>query len=118
MPGADGLVALNHFVQQADRDGLTIVTGDAPAIDPLRYRSPQSRYDPGKFEYFGGIGRGGSMLIISSAAEKRLHDKTAAPVTMGIASAFPARASSSPPGAWDCSAGMRNGWSAIAPPMR
>ena len=89
MPGAEGLVALNHFVTQADRDGLTIVTGDAPAIDPLRYRSPQSRYDPAKFEYFGGIGRGGSMLIISSAAEKRLHDKAAAPVTMGIASAIP-----------------------------
>jgi tripartite-type tricarboxylate transporter receptor subunit TctC len=89
MPGADGLVALNHFTQQADRDGLTMVTGDGPAIDPLRYRSPQSHYDPGRFEYFGGIGRGGSMLIISSAAEKRLSDKAAAPVTMGIASAIP-----------------------------
>src|SRR4051812_38114998 len=30
MPGADGLVALNFFVQQADRHGLTLVAGDAP----------------------------------------------------------------------------------------
>ncbi len=89
MPGADGLVALNYFVQQADRDGLTLVAGDAPSIDPIRYRAPQSHYDPGKFEYLGGIGRGGSMIIINSAAESRLRDKTAPPVTMGIATAVP-----------------------------
>src|SRR5262249_2633666 len=89
MPGADGIVALNYFVQQADRDGLTVVAGDAPSIDPIRYRAPQSHYDPGKFEYVGGIGRGGSMITRSSAAEKRLHDKTAPPVTMGIAAAVP-----------------------------
>ena len=89
MPGADGLVALNFFVQQADRDGLTMVTGDAPSIDPIRYRAPQSHYDPGKFEYVGGIGRGGSMIIINSAAEGRLHDKTARPLNMGIATAVP-----------------------------
>ena len=98
MPGAEGLVALNYFVQQADRDGLTAVAGDAPAIDPIRYRGPQSRYDPGKFDYFGGIGRGGSMIIIRSAAEKRLYDKTAGPVTMGIASAIPR--SGQPIAAW------------------
>jgi hypothetical protein len=89
MPGADGLVALNYFVQQADRDGLTVVAGDAPSIDPIRYRAPQSHYDPGTFEYIGGISRGGSMIIINSAAENRLHDKSAPPVTMGVATAVP-----------------------------
>ena len=89
MPGADGLVALNFFVQQADRDGLTLVAGDAPSIDPIRYRAPQSHYDPGTFVYIGGIGRGGSMIIINSAAATRLHDKSAQPVTMGIATAIP-----------------------------
>jgi tripartite-type tricarboxylate transporter receptor subunit TctC len=89
MPGADGLVALNYFVQQVKPDGLTATTGDSPQIDPIRYRAPQSRYDPVKFEFLGGIGRGGSMIIVESAAEKRLYDKSAAPLTMGIASAVP-----------------------------
>jgi tripartite-type tricarboxylate transporter receptor subunit TctC len=89
MPGADGLVALNYFVQQVDNDGLTLVAGDGPSIDPIRYRAPQSHYDPGRFNYIGGIGRGGSMVIINSAAEARLHDKAAPPVTMGVATAVP-----------------------------
>lgn len=88
-PGADGIVAMNYFVQQVKPDGFTVTTGDSPQIDPIRYRAPQAHYDPVKFEFVGGIGRGGSMLIIDSAAEKRLHDKGAKPVTMGIASAVP-----------------------------
>ena len=89
MPGADGVVALNYFVQQAKPDGMTLISGDSPQIDPIRYRTPQARYDPVKFEFIGGIGRGGSMIVMDSAAEKRLYDKTATPVTMGIASAIP-----------------------------
>ena len=89
MPGADGVVALNYFVQQVKPDGLTLTTGDSPQIDPIRYRAAHSRYDPVKFEFLGGIGRGGSMIVIDSAAVKRLHDRNAAPVTMGIASAVP-----------------------------
>ncbi len=88
-PGADGVVAMNYFVQQVKPDGLTVTTGDSPQIDPIRYRAPQSRYDPVKFEFLGGIGRGGSMIVMDSAAAKRLTDKSAAPVTMGIASAVP-----------------------------
>ena len=89
MPGADGVVAMNYFVQQAKPDGLTLTTGDSPQIDPIRYRGPQSRYDPVKFEFLGGVGRGGSMIIMESAAEKRLFDRSAPPITMGIASAVP-----------------------------
>jgi hypothetical protein len=89
MQGADGLVALNYFVQQVKPDGMTVTTGDSPQIDPIRYRLPQAHYDPVKFEYLGGIGRGGSMIIIDSASEKRLSDKSMPPATMGIASAVP-----------------------------
>ncbi|MGH6768798.1 MAG: hypothetical protein ACRECO_07235 [Xanthobacteraceae bacterium] len=89
MPGAEGIVALNYFVQQVAPDGLTMTTGGGPSIDPIRYRAPQSHYDPGKFEFIGGIGRGGSMLVISRTAEKRLYDKSAAPVAIGIAGAAP-----------------------------
>jgi tripartite-type tricarboxylate transporter receptor subunit TctC len=89
MPGADGIVALNYFVQQVKPDGLTVTTGDSPQIDPIRYRAPQSHYDPTKFAFVGGAGRGGSMIVMSSAAEKRLYDKSAAPVTIGVASNVP-----------------------------
>src|SRR5438067_13475403 len=89
IPGADGIVALNYFVQQIKPDGLTITIGDSPGVDPLRYRSPQSHYDPIKFEYFGGIDRGGTMIVINGAAEKRLTNKAAAPITMGVAATIP-----------------------------
>src|SRR5215475_15472256 len=49
-PGADGIVALNYFVQQVRPDGLTVAAGDSPQIDPIRYRAPQSHYDPTRFE--------------------------------------------------------------------
>ena len=89
MPGAEGTVALNYFVQQVVPDGLTLVTGAGPSIDPIRYRAPQSRFDPGKFEFIGGIDRGGNILVVSAAAEKRFYDKSAAPVAIGIAGAAP-----------------------------
>jgi len=88
-PGADGIVAMNYFVQQVKPDGLTVTTGDSPQIDPIRYRASHAHYDPVKFEFLGGIGRGGSMIVMESDAEKRLYDKTAAPATIGIASAVP-----------------------------
>jgi tripartite-type tricarboxylate transporter receptor subunit TctC len=88
-PGADGIVALNYFVQQVKPDGFMVAAGDSPQIDPIRYRAPQSRYDPTRFEFVGGIGRGGSMIIMDAAAEKRLSDKSAPPVTIGVASSVP-----------------------------
>ena len=88
-PGADGIVALNYFVQQVKPDGLAVAAGDSPQIDPIRYRAPQSRYDPTRFEFVGGIGRGGSMIIMDAGAERRLLDKNAPPVTIGVASSVP-----------------------------
>src|SRR5262245_59413578 len=61
-PDPDDIVALNYFVQQLKPDGLTVAAGDSPQIDPIRYRAAQSHYDPTRFEFAGGIGRGGSMI--------------------------------------------------------
>jgi tripartite-type tricarboxylate transporter receptor subunit TctC len=83
VPGAEGITAMNYFVQQVAPDGLTIAAAANTAADPLNYRKPQSRYDPTSFEVVGGIGRGGTAIVISKAAEKRLTDKQAAPVAMG-----------------------------------
>jgi tripartite-type tricarboxylate transporter receptor subunit TctC len=83
IPGAEGITAMNYFVQQVAPDGLTVAAAANTAADPLNYRKPQSRYDPMNFEVIGGIGRGGTAVLISKEAEKRLADKRAPPVAMG-----------------------------------
>jgi tripartite-type tricarboxylate transporter receptor subunit TctC len=89
MPGADGMVAMNYFVQQTKPDGLTVALGSGSQSDPIQYRKPQSHFDPTKFQFFGGVGRGGSFLLINTAAQPRLYDKSAPPVTMGSLGGVP-----------------------------
>ncbi len=83
IPGADGIAAMNYFVQQVAPDGLTITAAASTTPDPLNYRKPQAHYDPTSFLVVGGVGRGGTAIVISKAAEKRLTDKRAPPVVMG-----------------------------------
>jgi tripartite-type tricarboxylate transporter receptor subunit TctC len=89
MPGADGMAGMNYFVQKTPPDGLTLVLGSGTTSDPLQYRKPQSHYDPTRFNFIGGVGRGGSFLLINKAAEPRLYDKRAAAVTMGSVGGVP-----------------------------
>jgi hypothetical protein len=89
MPGADGMTAANYFVQQVAPDGLTIMMASSTTADPLQYRRPQSHFDPTTFGVIGGIGRGGSFLMIDREAEKRLTDKQARPVMMGTIGGVP-----------------------------
>jgi tripartite-type tricarboxylate transporter receptor subunit TctC len=89
VPGAEGITAMNYMVQQVVPDGSTIVTAASTTADPLNYRKPQSRYDPSAFQVIGGVGRGGSALLISKEAEKRLYDKQARPVVMGAPAGVP-----------------------------
>src|SRR5260370_19890806 len=76
VPGADGMTALNYFVQQAKPDGLTITMGASTQIDLRHAKNPNSRYDPEKFNFVGGVGRGGTVLILRKDAQPRLLDKT------------------------------------------
>jgi tripartite-type tricarboxylate transporter receptor subunit TctC len=89
IPGADGLTAMNYLVQQARPDGLTITMGSGSQADPMHYRKPQSNFDPTKFAAVGGVGLGGTALIIRQNAIPRLYDKTAAPIVMGALSGMP-----------------------------
>ena len=89
IPGADGMVALNYIVQQTKPDGLTITMGSGTQIDPLHSRKPQARYNPKDFNFIGGAGKGGTVLIINKDAEKRVFDKKADPVIMGALSGMP-----------------------------
>lgn len=88
-PGADGITATNYFAQQAKPDGLTINMGASTITDPINYRKQQAQYDPTKFRFVGGVGRGGSALIINVDAEKRLFDKKQKPAIMGSPGAVP-----------------------------
>jgi tripartite-type tricarboxylate transporter receptor subunit TctC len=89
IPGADGMTAGNFFVQQVAPDGLTIMMASSTTADPLQYRKPQSSFDPTTFGVIGGVGRGGSFLMINREAEKRLTDKQARPVMMGTIGGVP-----------------------------
>jgi tripartite-type tricarboxylate transporter receptor subunit TctC len=89
VPGAEGITSMNYLVQQVAPDGLTVVTAASTTADPLNYRKPQSHYAATDFEVFGGVGRGGSALLINKEAERRLFDRAAAPVTMGAPSGVP-----------------------------
>ena len=89
MPGASGMSALNHFVQQTPRDGMTVIMGSASQVDPLTFRKANAQYDPAQLAYVGGVGRGGTVILISNDAEKRLYDKAAPPVIMGSNTAVP-----------------------------
>ena len=89
MPGAGGVTALNHVVSKTPPDGLLVVMGAAVTVDPMTSRRSNAQYDPTKFRIVGGIGRGGTVLIIGSDAELRLYDKSAQPVVMGSNAAVP-----------------------------
>ena len=89
MPGADGVIAMKYFIEQVKPDGMTLTMGSSTQGDPVVYKQPQANYDPTKFEYIGGIGRGGSTVVINKDAEKRLYDKTQPPVIMGSVGGIP-----------------------------
>jgi tripartite-type tricarboxylate transporter receptor subunit TctC len=89
IPGAEGITAMNYIVQQVAPDGYTIVACSSTTADPLNYRKPQSHYDARSFGVIGGVGRGGSVLIINKDAEPRLRDKAARPVIMGAPGGIP-----------------------------
>ena len=89
MPGASGMTAFNYMVQQTAPDGLTLTIGVNDQVDPMNYRKAQVQYDPTRFAYIGGFGRGGYALVVNKDAEKRLTDKTAQPAVMGSVGGWP-----------------------------
>jgi len=83
MPGAEGMTAMNFFANQSKPDGLTLTMGSGSVADPINFRKPQAKYDPSKFLFVGGTGRGGTIAIISKEAEERLYDRSKPQVIMG-----------------------------------
>jgi tripartite-type tricarboxylate transporter receptor subunit TctC len=85
LPGGHGAKALNYFVSNRVKpDGLTWVGGSSAHIDPAALIKGVVEYDPTKFEYFGGIERGGSILFIRKDKLANLTDKSKPPVVVGV----------------------------------
>jgi putative tricarboxylic transport membrane protein len=74
-PGAGGVTALNYIVQQTKPDGLTLIGGGNAQLSPVTYRK-SGVYDPRKFRFIGGLGRGGTLIMVDKEHENRLYDKT------------------------------------------
>jgi tripartite-type tricarboxylate transporter receptor subunit TctC len=87
--GAQGMTSMNYFVKQVAADGMTLTMGATTQADPLNYRKPNVQYDPTKFEWVGGVGRGGTVLLIRKDAEARLFDKSKPPAVMGSLGGVP-----------------------------
>ena len=83
MPGAEGVTALNYFVQQTKPDGLTLTMGSGSQVDPIHYRKGTAVYDLTQFQFIGGAGRGGTFVVINKSAIPRIHDRAGPPVMMG-----------------------------------
>ena len=83
MPGAEGMTAMNFFANQSKPDGLTLTMGSGSVADPVNFRKPQAKYDPSKFLFVGGTGRGGTLTIINKEHEANLYDRTKPQVVMG-----------------------------------
>jgi tripartite-type tricarboxylate transporter receptor subunit TctC len=83
MPAASGTRAMNHIVQRTQPDGLTILMGAASGVDPVMYRTVNVQYKPEEFRIIGGFGRGGLALLVNTASENRLLDRSKAPLAMG-----------------------------------
>jgi tripartite-type tricarboxylate transporter receptor subunit TctC len=83
MPGAQGITALVYVVHQTKPDGLTVINASSQQANPLTYQRAKPGYDPTKFRYVGGVGRGGTVVLIDKDAEKRLYEKDDKPVFLG-----------------------------------
>jgi tripartite-type tricarboxylate transporter receptor subunit TctC len=83
LPGGHGSKALNYFAK-VKPDGLTWVGGGSSHVDPNSLRKSVVEYDPTKFNIFGGVQRGGSVVFMRTDHRANLTDKSKPPVVIGV----------------------------------
>ena len=83
MPTGHGVAALNYFAKQVKPNGLTWVGGSNAQVDAVMLAKEAVEYNPTTFEYFGGITRGGSVIILRKEKVANLTDKSLSPVVVG-----------------------------------
>jgi tripartite-type tricarboxylate transporter receptor subunit TctC len=83
MPAGHGTAGLNYFAKQVKPDGMTWVGGSSSHVDSTTLAKEAVEYNPTKFEFFGGVSRGGSLLVLRKEKVKNLTDKSLPPVVVG-----------------------------------
>lgn len=83
-PGAGGVVSMKSWFIKAKPDGLSVTIGAQSQTDPAALQRTHAKYDPAKLKFVGGLAAPSQALIGRNDAVKRLHDKSAKPVVMGV----------------------------------
>jgi tripartite-type tricarboxylate transporter receptor subunit TctC len=84
LPGGRGVKAFNYF-QKLKPDGLSWAGGASSHVDPNSLRKGVTEYRPTEFGFFGGIQRGGSLVVMRKDYQANLTDKSRPPVVVGAA---------------------------------
>ncbi len=84
MPAGHGVKANNFFVARGKRDGTYWIGGSSSYVHADSLRKKVVKYNPTKYEFFGGIFRGGSVVIIRKAKVADLTNKSKKPVIAGV----------------------------------
>ncbi len=82
MPGADGLLAINHLAQQTKPDGMHFLVASNSQLSPQVLRSDVVKYDAATLAYIGATSQNGSVLLMRRDALPRLTDKSQEPVVV------------------------------------
>jgi tripartite-type tricarboxylate transporter receptor subunit TctC len=83
MPAGHGTAGLNYFAKQVKPNGLTWVGGSSSHTDSVTLAKEAVEYNPTKFEYFGGVSRGGSLLVLRKEKLPNLTNRSLPPVIVG-----------------------------------
>lgn len=83
MPAGHGVAGLNYFAKQVKPNGLTWVGGSSSHTDSVTLAKEAVEYNPTKFEFFGGVSRGGSLIVLRKEKVANLTDKSLPPVIVG-----------------------------------
>jgi tripartite-type tricarboxylate transporter receptor subunit TctC len=76
MPGADGLLAINHLAQQTKPDGGHLLVASNSQLSPQVLRSDVVKYDAATLAYVGATSQNGSVLLMRRDALPKLTDKS------------------------------------------
>lgn len=83
MPAGHGVQALNYFANTAKKDGSVWSGGSSSYVDANNLRKSVVEFNPTKFEYIGGVARGGSVIVMRKDKFANVTDKSKPPVIIG-----------------------------------
>ena len=84
MPAARGTAAADYVAHKTPKNGTYWFAGANAAIDANMLRRKEVTYDPRTFLFFGGFGRGGSLIVMRNEVLANLKDKSKPPVIAGM----------------------------------